>query len=151
MSKAAETPDRMRHAHVGVPQTCTYDGAPVSDSLGTMPIYMAVTIQPLAGYVSTTRMPIAAALAAWVAKCSAGQHACRIYRDDLLAVARLRGQTAVDGAGLTQAEADALGATYAIISIRIGTSWSSLVDADLTVALDRMATCSTDNIRFMVS
>jgi hypothetical protein len=150
MSKAAETPDRMRHARVGIVQTGNHHGAPVSDGRGVMPIYLAVTIQPLAGYVSTTRTPIAAALAAWVAKGSAGQHACRIYRDDLLAIAKLRGQTAVDGAGLTPAEAEALGASYTVISIQIGTSWSSLADADLTVGSDRMATCSADDIRFTV-
>ena len=150
MSTAAETPDRMRHARVGILQIGNQDGAPMSDSLGVMPIYLAVTIQPLAGYVSTTRTLIAAALAAWVAKGSAGQHACRIHRDDLLAAARLCGQTAVDGAGLTQAEANAFGASYTVISIQIGTSWRSLADADLTVASDRRATCSADNIRFTV-
>jgi hypothetical protein len=151
MSTAAETPDRMRHAPVGILRTGNQDGAAMSDSLGVMPIYLAVTIQPLAGYVSTTRTLIAAALAAWVSQGSAGQHAYRICRDDLLAAAQLRGQTAVDGAGMTQAEADALGATYMVVSIQIGSSWNSLVDGDLAVALDRMATCSADSIRFVVS
>lgn len=150
MSKAAETPDRMQHARLGILQTGDHDGAPMSDSPGVMPIYLAVTIEPLAGYVSTTRTPIATALAAWVAKGSAGQQACCIYRDDLLAVARFCGQTAIDAAGLTPAEADALGATFTILSIRIGTSWSSLADADLTIASDRMATCSAGDIRFTV-
>ena len=120
------------------------------DSPGVMPIYLAVTIQPLAGYVSTTRTPIAAALAAWVANGSAGQQAGRIRRDDLLAAARLCGPIAIDGAGLTPAEADALGATYTILSIQIGTSWRSLADADLMVASDRVATCSADSVRFTV-
>jgi hypothetical protein len=71
-----------------------------------------------------------AALAAWISKCSARQQACHIYRDDLLAVAKLRGEAAASAAGTTQAEVDCHGATYKVISIRIGFSWNSLADAD---------------------
>ncbi|MDB5362363.1 MAG: hypothetical protein JWO51_3660 [Rhodospirillales bacterium] len=171
MIKATKNAGGPRHAPVGMHQTGNYGRAIRPDSpteverpdagtrdIGAMmvdrpvevPVYMALALQPLAGYASTTGRLVATALATWVSKGTAGQCAYRISRNDLLAVAKLSGEAAAAAAAAAQMEADALGATYKVISIQIGFSWDSLADADLTIACDRTAKCSLDNIRLTV-
>src|SRR5260221_6617073 len=66
-------------------------------------VYMAVTIQPLAGYVSITGTVVAAALAASISKLSGGQHG---YRTGLLGISQLCRDAAAQAVGISQTHAE---------------------------------------------
>lgn len=97
--------------------------------LTLVPIYVAMTIQPMVGYVSTTGTAAVAALAAFISGLAIGQE---VYLNWLFGAAGLSGNP--------------LGLTYAITSLTIGTSTSTLGSANIPIAFTSAASCMAANV-----
>jgi len=107
----------------GVPITINYF------ELTEVPIYAAMTIQPLAGYVATTGAAAVAALVAFLSGLSIGEE---VYYNWLLGIAGLSGSP--------------LAQTFVITSLTIGTSLGALSNSNIPIAFNAGATCSTGNV-----
>jgi uncharacterized phage protein gp47/JayE len=97
--------------------------------LTEVPIFAAMTIQPLAGYISTTGDAAVAALAAFINSLAIGED---VFLNWLLGPAGLSGT--------------ALGLTFVITSLTIGISSGSLGSGNIAIAFNAAASCSVDDI-----
>lgn len=102
--------------------------------LTEVPIYAAITIQPLAGYVSSTGLALVAALAAFIGSLDIGEE---VYLSWLYGPA-----------GLSNSP---LGLTFVITSLTIGLSSGSLSASNIPIAFNAAASCTTANITLTVS
>jgi len=130
-------------------------------ALAETPIYASVTLTALTGYVSTTGTYIQEALALYIAGLGIGVNC---YLGRLWGPANLSGTAAIaavsaamqasgvlpSGASVTQAQLDALSATYDVTAITIGTSLSSLAASDVAIAFNAAAQGSVSNISLTV-
>ena len=112
---------------VGLPTTINFF------ELMEVPIYYAVTIQPLNGYVSTTGVALMNALAAFTAALGIGED---VYASQASAVASLGGS---------------LGATFYISTFYLGTSASPTGTGNVTIAYNAAASCTAANIQLSVA
>lgn len=97
--------------------------------LTEVPIYAAMTIQPLAGYLSTTGEAAVTALVSFISGLAIGEE---VYLNWLLGIAGLNGT--------------ALGLTFVITSLTIGLSPETLGAANIPIAFNAGATCAPENI-----
>ena len=97
-------------------------------------IYFAITIVPLAGYVSTTGDALKAALVAFIDNIDIGEDA---YVSQASAAASLNGQ--------------AIGNTFYIATFYMGTTPSPTSGNNVTINYNQAAECSTGNIVLTVS
>lgn len=95
---------------------------------------MAITIHPLTGYVSSTLTAIQNALSAFISGLNIGDD---VLFSKLYTVANLNGS--------------ALGQTYNITSLQIGTLSGTLGTADIVVPYNQAAALAASNITIMVS
>jgi uncharacterized phage protein gp47/JayE len=102
--------------------------------LTEVPIYVAMTIQPLTGYVATTGTAAVAAVAAFIAGLAIGEE---VYLNWLFGPAQLSGNP--------------LGLTFAITSLTIGLSTTTLAAANIPIAFNAAASCSAANIILTVA
>jgi uncharacterized phage protein gp47/JayE len=102
--------------------------------LTEVPIYAAITIKALTGYVASTGTALVAALSSFIASLAIGE---KVYLNWLYGPAGLSGE--------------ALGLTFAITSLTIGLSPSSLASGDLSIAFNAGATCVPANIVLTVT
>lgn len=94
-----------------------------------VPIYAAMTIQPLTGYVATTGAAAVAAIVSFLSDLAIGQE---VYLNWLLGIAGMNGSP--------------LGLTFAITSLTIGLSPSALSAASIPIAFNAGAQCATGNV-----
>lgn len=94
-----------------------------------VPIYAAMTIQPLTGYVATTGAAAVAAIVSFLSNLAIGQE---VYLNWLLGIAGMNGSP--------------LGLTFAITSLTIGLSPSALSAANIPIAFNAGAQCATGNV-----
>jgi uncharacterized phage protein gp47/JayE len=107
-------------------------GVPITINFFEMtevPIYAAITIQPLTGYVASTGTALVAALANFIASLNIGQD---VIFNWLLGVAGLSGSP--------------LALTFAITSLTIGLAPGSLAGSNIPIAFNAGATCVPANI-----
>lgn len=112
-------------------------GVPISISyypLQNVPIYIAVTIKALTGYVSTTGTALQQAIADFINALKIGED---VYLSWLYGPAGLSG--------------DPLSATFKVTALTIGLSAGSMGSSDLTIAFNEAATCSTADITMTVT
>lgn len=106
-------------------------------------VYVTVGITALTGYLSTTGDQIVAALVEYLSALDIGED---VQYMRLISVANLTGTAALKASGLTQAQLDALSATYELTSLEVGFSASPTGTADLTVAFNEAAMSQSSNI-----
>lgn len=111
--------------------------------LSQVQIYVAVNIQPLPGYLSTTGNMVTAAIATAINNLGPGD---AVYLDRLMAPADLAGTAAVSSSGLSQVALDTLSATYVVRSLQIGINPTALAPADILIPFYQAAVCSVPNI-----
>lgn len=137
----------------GTTQEIVLDPAGVPDTINffyatQVTVYAVVTIQPLAGYISTTGPLITAAVAAAIGQASIGN---TVYLNRLWAPANLSGDAALSVAGgLTQKQLDLLSASYNVTGIAIGTAPNPTGTTDLPIAFDQIPICPATNVSLVV-
>lgn len=99
-----------------------------------VPIFAAITIQPLTGYVSSTGVALVEALASFISSLVIGEE---VFLSWLYGPAGLSGS--------------ALGLTFVITSLTIGLSSGSLGSSNIPIAFNAGAQCSAPNIVLTVS
>lgn len=125
----------------GVPNAIAYF------PLALQPIFVALTITPLPGYLATTGNLITASIAAYInglaigAAVSASPPAGR-----LVDAANLSGSAAVISSGLTQAQLDALSATYLVTELAVGISAAPTQLLDVPIPFNAAASCPPGNV-----
>lgn len=107
----------------GVPITINYF------EMSEVPVFAAMTIHPLVGFVATTGVAAVAALAAFIAGLEIGEE---VYYNWVLGAAGLVGNP--------------LGQTFVITSLTIGTSPTSLAAANIPILFNAGASCVPANI-----
>jgi Baseplate J-like protein len=121
----------------GVPLTINYY------VLATLQIYFAITINPLAGYVSGTGTLILNAVAAAITALPIGSNVQYIK---LYSAANLSGTAALSvGGGATQAQLDQLSDTFEITQFFIGTSPGPTGTTDIPITFIQEAVSSATN------
>lgn len=111
-------------------------------------VYVGITIKALAGYVSTTGTLIRNAIATMINNLDVGED---VYLSRVYAPANLSGDAAMSSSGLTQAQLDALSATYNITALTIGFASTSLGTTDLAIAFNASAAISVADIALTVN
>lgn len=112
-------------------------GIPVTINFFEMtevPIFVALTIQPLTGFVATTGTAAVAAAVSFIASLDIGEE---VFYNWVLGAAGLVGTPA--------------GLTFVIVAMTIGTSAQSLAIANVPIAFNAGAQCSTANITLTVT
>ena len=109
----------------------------------TVPVFVTVTLTPLAGYVSTTTTLIQQVVAALLNGLTIGTDS---YLSRLYNAANLSGDVATATSGLTQAQLDVLSATYNVTAIIQGTSSGGQSAADIAIAFNATATGVVTNV-----
>jgi uncharacterized phage protein gp47/JayE len=127
---------------VGLPITINFF------QLAEVQIYVALTIHPLSGYLSTTGALIQNAMAAAINAMTIGE---TVYLSRLYAPATLSGDAATLSSGLTQAQLDALSLTYSITTLFIGTAPSPSGTSNIAIAFNAAAQSSVANISLTVA
>lgn len=102
--------------------------------LTEVPIYYAVTIKALTGYLSTTGDAIKAALVAYTNALAIGED---VYTAQATAVAQLNGL--------------GLGQTFYITAFAVGTAPNPVGTANIVIAFNQAANCATANIGLTVT
>lgn len=116
--------------------------------LTTIRIYLAISLKALSGYLSTTADTIKAALAEFVSTQIIGD---KLYYGRLWGPANLSGSAAIAASGLTQAQLDALSATYDITAMTVGTSPSPAGTADIPVPFNQATVLAIADIDITVT
>lgn len=117
--------------------------------LGYLKIYITLTITPLNGYTTTIGTYIVAALAQAINESAIGG---KVYYNRLWSPANLSGSAALaavaatSGQTMTQAQLDAMSATYDVTSLFIGTSPSPTGTSDISVSFNQVAQTQTPYI-----
>jgi len=113
-------------------------------------IYVALTLNPLAGFSTATVALIQAALAQYVSTLGIG---VSIQYNKLWAPANLSGSAAVaasiivlGGTGLTAAQLEALAATYEITALTVGTTPGPTGTTDVAIAFNAAATLAAADV-----
>lgn len=101
--------------------------------MAEVPIYAAITIQPLVGYVATTGVALVAALANFIAALQIGQE---VYYNWCMGAAGLSGNP--------------LSFTFDITALTIGLSPSALSASNIPIAFNAGASCTPANIALTV-
>jgi uncharacterized phage protein gp47/JayE len=127
---------------VGLPITINFF------QLAEVQIYVALTIHPLSGYLSTTGALIQNAMAAAINAMTIGE---TVYLSRLYAPATLSGDAATLSSGLTQAQLDALSLTYSITTLFIDIVPSPTSTANIAIAFNAAAQSSVANISLTVA
>jgi uncharacterized phage protein gp47/JayE len=113
------------------------------------PIFVAVTIQPLPGYLDTIGKLIIAAIAQFIENLEIGED---VYAAWLMAPADLAGDAAMQAAGVlantavTQAQLDQYSSTYVVRNIAIGLAANPTTANDINVPFNAAASCNPSNI-----
>lgn len=118
----------------GVPNTIRYY------VLAEVGIVVAITVQPLAGWVSSTAALIQASVAAFLDALDIG---VTDYLNRLWAPANLSGDAATGATGLTQAQLDTLSATYTITVLTQAIGAGPQEAADVDIAFNQAASSTT--------
>jgi len=121
----------------GVPNTIRFY------PLTVVPLTLHITIQPLAGYVSTTGDAIKAAVADFINGLSIGE---KSYLNRLYSPANLNGDNASAATGKTQAQLDALSKTFNVTAILQSRDGNPPAAADVAIAFNEGANCPIPNI-----
>lgn len=127
---------------VGLPITINFF------QLAEVQIYVALTIHPLSGYLSTTGALIQNAIAASINAMTIGE---TVYLSRLYAPATLSGDAATLSSGLNQAQLDALSVTYSITTLFIGTAPSPSGTSNIAIAFNASAQSSVADIGLTVA
>jgi uncharacterized phage protein gp47/JayE len=113
-------------------------------------IYVSLTLTPLAGFATSTVALIQAALAQYVSTLGIG---VSIQYNKLSAPANLSGSAAVQasitvlgGNGLTQAQLEALAATYEITALTVGIAPAPTGTVDVPIAFNAAAALTAGNV-----
>jgi hypothetical protein len=128
----------------GVPNTINFF------VLEDVPIFGQITIEPLAGFVTSTETLIVAAVTTWINSLDIGQ---TVYLNKLWGPANLNGAAALaasaalnaPAAGLTQAQLNVLADTFNVTAILIGIAADELAAADIAIPFNQAATAITDD------
>ena len=121
----------------GVPDTINFF------VLGYVPIYFAITIRPLIGYVSTTGQLAVQSIAAAIGGLNIGS---TVYFNRVWSAANLSGDAALSVAGgLTQPQLDQLSVTYNIISLYTGLGSNPNTMTDIPIPFSSVAQCPASN------
>lgn len=113
---------------VGVPHTIRYSQPSLSD------IHVSISISALAGYTSSIGVQIKQAIADYINSLEIGED---VLLPRLYVPAQLSGGQGAD--------------TFKVLSIQIAAGIGSLGSADIAIAFDAIATCSTSNITLTVT
>lgn len=116
--------------------------------LAKVSIYVALTIHPLTGYLSTTGVLIQNALALAINSMGIGGS---VYISRLYAPATLSGDAATLSSGLTQTQLDLLSLTYSITTLYIGTAPIPTGSSNITIAFNSSAQSVVANIGLTVA
>jgi uncharacterized phage protein gp47/JayE len=109
---------------IGLPKTINYW------TLTPVSVQVTVNISAFSGYASSTAGLIASAVAAYLNTLAIGQ---TVYISKLYSPANLTGSVAIAATGLTQADLDALSATYSVSSILICAYPGTPIASDLAI------------------
>ena len=112
-------------------------GLPITirfDQLQDVPIYAAITIKALTGYVATTGTALIQALATFIGALAIGED---VYLNWLYGPAGLSGNP--------------LSSTFTIVSLTIGTSAGALSTSDIVIAFNEAAGCAPADITLTVT
>jgi uncharacterized phage protein gp47/JayE len=121
----------------GVPNTINFF------YLTLVSVWVAITIQPLPGYLDTTGQLIINAVAEYISTLAIGED---VYQARLYAPADLAGDAAVNSSGMTQAQLDGLSATYVVRGIWLGEAENPASIADLVIPFEAAAAANASNI-----
>jgi len=122
---------------MGVPDTINFF------ELDYVQIYVTITVVPLQGFLSSTGSLIAAAVSTYINGLGAG---APVYPSKLASPANLEGSAAINSSGLTQAQLEALSATYIVQSILIGLSPSNQQQTPISMLFYQAAAGPVANI-----
>jgi uncharacterized phage protein gp47/JayE len=111
-------------------------------------VYVAISLYPLAGYVSTTGDLITSAVAQYINDLDIGED---VYRSRLLSPANLAGDSAMFATGMSQAQLDQFSNTYVIRTLSIGPSASPAGLADMVIAFNAAASGDPANITIAIA
>lgn len=116
--------------------------------LADVQIYIGISLTALAGYLSTTGDLIVSALVEYLTTLAIGED---VQYMRLISVANLTGTAALKASGLTQAQLDALSATYELTALTVGTAASPTGTSDVPIAFNEAAMSSAGNIGVTVA
>lgn len=116
--------------------------------LATVPIYVEVDITALAGYSSSTTALIQSAVAAYINALAIGGD---VYQTKLISAANLFGDAATSALGLTQAQLDAISATFNLTNLKLGTAPAPSGTATIPIAFNAAAACVVANVNVVVT
>lgn len=120
----------------GVPNTINFF------ALTSVPLTLAITITPLAGFVSTTEGLIQASVAGFINGFAIGEDS---YLNRLWGPANLSGDAAITATGMTQAQLDVLSKTFNITAI-LQSRAGAPAAADVDLAFNEAATATVAGI-----
>lgn len=106
-------------------------------------VYVALSIKALTGYVASTESLIVGAIVEFINTLGVGED---VPYWGLVSPANLTGTAALNSSGLTQAQLDALSATYEITALAIGTTPSPTGTTDLVIAFNAAAVCAAADV-----
>jgi len=112
-------------------------------ALTNVPLTLAITIQPLTGFVSTTETLIQQAVAGFINSYDIGEDS---FLNRLYGPANLKGDEAIAATGLTQPQLDLLSKTYNVTSILQARGAGMPAAADVVIAFNEAATAVTTAI-----
>jgi hypothetical protein len=121
----------------GVPNTINFF------PLTNVPLTLAITIMPLAGFVSTTGVALVASVANFINGFAIGEDS---FLNRLWAAANLSGDAATSATGMTQTQLDALSRTYNVTAILQARGMAAPAAADVVIVFNEAATCDVGNI-----
>ena len=121
----------------GVPNTINYY------QLDVVQLDVVVVLAPLAGYTSASATAIQQAIAQFLTSLPISTHS---YLNRLFAPANLSGDAATEATGLTQAQLDALSATFNVTSIEQCLHGGTPEAADIPITFDEAAACLIANV-----
>ena len=120
----------------GVPNTINFF------FLHEVPVYFAITLRALAGYLSSTGALIQQVMSAYISTLPIGQN---VQYTKLGGPANLSGSAALAVSGLTQPQLDVLSATYEIQTMFIGLAPTPANRADIMINFASGASCPIAN------
>lgn len=110
--------------------------------LEIVPVFVAIQIEPLQGYLESTGALIVASVAEEVDDSEIGEE---IYAGRLYAPANLAGESALRVTGLSVAVLNKLSQTYVVRDIKIGTTLPP-DKTDVTIEFNQAAACNASNV-----
>lgn len=110
--------------------------------LAEVPIYFALTIRALPGYISTTGQTVLGVLAGYINALPIGEN---VVYSRLWAPANLSGTAAVAISRLPQAQLDALSSTYEVTALAVGLAPAPTSTNDIVIHFASGAQCAAVN------